>query len=1014
MYPKSAIAALAAICFLLSAAVPAVAGDGSQWRVGGRSFADRQTFYRSDFFRQQGLRCGTRQPLAPRAIPEPGDCTTSITNPSDDYAATTLLGIPVVVHIIESSSGEGVISDAMVASQIEILNEDFLALAGTPGAPGAYGAIQFSLATVDPDGNPTTAITRSVNDTWFQDQGQYWETLAWDTSRYMNIYTNSADGYLGYVPAFPQDGITGQTADRVVVAWASFGRDSSSGPPYDQGRTATHEVGHYLGLYHSFQDGCSAESQPSCYTEGDTLCDTPSESEPNYGCPADGSTEASSCGSTDPIHNYMDYSDDTCMYEFTAEQVRRMRCSLLNYRSDLGVIINPPVCGNDLVELGEQCDGISDSACPGQCQSDCNCPPPVCGDGVVEGSEECDGASASACPTGVCLNDCTCEEPVCGNGVLEEGEQCDGASDQACPGQCGDVGTSDQCQCLGCGNGVCDSGEDDANCAADCGCAAAGVCDGPAPYDCWCDALCYDYGDCCVDVCESCQICESTPVCGDGTVEGSEECDGSADAFCFFGVCLSDCTCEVPVCGNGTIESTEECDGTPASVCSTGVCLSDCTCEVPVCGNGTIEGSEECDGTSASACSTGVCLSDCTCEVPVCGNGTLESSEECDDGNTANGDGCSSVCTVEVPLGSEDIKCLTAMNKSAAKLAKTIFKEQARCIKSAARGKPSVPSAAGCIENDTRGKVARAESKLIYTQQKRCSAYFLDGDDWAAEIVVAAHETGGSLLVSVFGLDLDAAVADRTEERDLANCQSQVVKGVGKLLVAQMGAFNKCKSKGFKSGLLETQGALDSCMAVVTSDPRVIKAADKLEGAAVSRCPTSMLANGFPGTCSEAPAATTFASCADGLVTCHACSFLSEIDELSSDCDLIDDGENNASCPARPAELNFQQSMLQAFYFVIDASVDGEQLTDLDWIGAFSGDVCVGARAWAGPWTDVPAMGDSGDSFTEGYLSSGEQPSFKIYDASSGKILDATPSSNCPFANLLFCYLDDITGTSGD
>ena len=257
------------------------------------------------------------------------DCAYGWTNPTSDYDATFVYDIPVVVHIIQRTNGTGAITDAKVQSQIDILNEDFLALAGTNGANGTYCAIQFHLATVDPSGNTTNGITRSTNDTWFNDSGSYWNSLAWDTNEYLNIYTNSAAGYLGYVPDLPQGGIVGSNADRVVILWSSFGRNGPIGPPYNQGRTTTHEVGHYFGLWHTFDGGCASVS--NCYNNGDRICDTNAESQPVFGCPG----SKTSCSSPDPYHNYMDYSDDLCMEEFTPEQMRRIRCTIEFWRSNL-------------------------------------------------------------------------------------------------------------------------------------------------------------------------------------------------------------------------------------------------------------------------------------------------------------------------------------------------------------------------------------------------------------------------------------------------------------------------------------------------------------------------------------------------------------------------------------------------------------------------------------------------------------------------------------------------------
>ncbi|MDP6928835.1 MAG: M43 family zinc metalloprotease, partial [Planctomycetota bacterium] len=116
--------------------------------------------------------------------------------------------------------------------------------------------------------------------------------------------------------------------DRVVILWNTFGRNAPNAP-YNKGRTTTHEVGHYLGLLHPFDNKCGSAS--ACYTTGDLICDTNPDQKPHYGC----DTQARSCNTPDPIHNYMEYSDDTCMWWFTSEQVRRMRCTIEHWRPKL-------------------------------------------------------------------------------------------------------------------------------------------------------------------------------------------------------------------------------------------------------------------------------------------------------------------------------------------------------------------------------------------------------------------------------------------------------------------------------------------------------------------------------------------------------------------------------------------------------------------------------------------------------------------------------------------------------
>ena len=276
---------------------------------------------------RRALRCTTPPRDVTKVGLQPaGDCAYGSTTPAPQYEPIDVWEIPVVFHVIQRTNGQGFIPQSLIQSQIEVLNEDFRALPGTPGAPGVDTRIQFKLAKLDPNGQPTTGITYSTNNQWYNDGGQYWNSLAWDTTRYMNVYTNNGGGDLGYVPDIPQGGVAGQTRDRIVLYWEVVGRNAPYGVPYDQGRALTHEIGHYLGLYHTFDGGCA--SVANCYTNGDVICDTNAEATENFDCNA-GST---SCGTTDPVHNYMNYSDDTCLWEFTPEQAGRMRCTMLFYR----------------------------------------------------------------------------------------------------------------------------------------------------------------------------------------------------------------------------------------------------------------------------------------------------------------------------------------------------------------------------------------------------------------------------------------------------------------------------------------------------------------------------------------------------------------------------------------------------------------------------------------------------------------------------------------------------------
>ncbi len=387
--------------------------DSGLIHAGKQTFDSWQDYFASEFFRNQRGRCGSLGPgpvdgAAARATTS--DCTNGFTNPLGEYDPSNgSFRIPVVVHVITRNNGTGFISDSMVQSQIDVLNEDFLALPGSLGSPGTDSNIEFYLATVDPDGNSTNGITRSASNSWYNDRGNYKNALSWDTNRYLNIYTNTAGGYLGYAYIPNSSNVVGTSTDGVVINWQAFGRNSPYAP-YDLGRTTTHEVGHYLGLYHTFQGGCASTS--GCYSNGDLICDTNPESGPNYsGC------SNSSCGSSDPVKNYMDYSEDLCMDNFSPDQANRMRCTIENWRPDLWSWDN----GGD--PIGACCAG---SSCNEGTQVDCLASGGSWqGNGSSCGSVNCGGSD----PTGACCDGSSCSEDTEADCIASGGSwQGDGTS----------------------------------------------------------------------------------------------------------------------------------------------------------------------------------------------------------------------------------------------------------------------------------------------------------------------------------------------------------------------------------------------------------------------------------------------------------------------------------------------------------------------------------------------------------------------------------------------------------
>jgi hypothetical protein len=223
--------------------------------------------------------------------------------------------IPVYFHVV-TDGAIGAVSDAAIATQIQVLNNTYSA-----GEGGASTGFSFKLA----------GVTRTDNAGWFYanpggtNEHTMKQTLKQGGDNALNYYSTTAGDYLGW--AYLPDITTkpGQTyLDGVVVDWESMrGTSSTYAGRYDQGETGTHEVGHWLNLEHTFYGGCSAK--------GDFVSDTPAEKTATSGCPAGKDTCAAP--GLDPIHNYMDYSYDSCYTEFTAGQVQRMRDAWLLYRA---------------------------------------------------------------------------------------------------------------------------------------------------------------------------------------------------------------------------------------------------------------------------------------------------------------------------------------------------------------------------------------------------------------------------------------------------------------------------------------------------------------------------------------------------------------------------------------------------------------------------------------------------------------------------------------------------------
>ena len=252
--------------------------------------------------------------------------------------AKKVLTIPVVVHVVYKTADEN-ISAAQIKSQIAALNRDFGAAntdkSKTPAVwQGLIGnaRIKFALAKKDPKGKATTGITRTKtkSDSFGTNddvkRASTGGATAWPTSKYLNLWVCSlGDGLLGYAqfPGGPA------ATDGVVILNTAFGTTGTAAAPFNLGRTAVHEVGHWLNLNHIWGDTSDCSGT-------DHVADTPAAQLPNYGTPSFPHVTCTNGPNGDMFVNYMDYVDDAAMVMFTGGQVARMQATLAGPRSSLG------------------------------------------------------------------------------------------------------------------------------------------------------------------------------------------------------------------------------------------------------------------------------------------------------------------------------------------------------------------------------------------------------------------------------------------------------------------------------------------------------------------------------------------------------------------------------------------------------------------------------------------------------------------------------------------------------
>lgn len=230
---------------------------------------------------------------------------------ADGGAPAETIEVPTYIHIIKKDANTGDATDQTLDEQIDVLNKAY-----------ADSRLPFRFKLVETD--------RTVNAAWYSPspgssaESQMKNALRKGGPETLNVYlANLGGGLLGWA-TFPSDYNSQPKMDGIVVLTDSL--PGGSAAPFDLGQTMTHEVGHWVGLYHTFQGGCS--------TTGDQVSDTPAERSPASGCPTNRDTcTGAQWPGVDPIHNYMDYSDDSCMTEFTPGQNARSTSAWKAYRA---------------------------------------------------------------------------------------------------------------------------------------------------------------------------------------------------------------------------------------------------------------------------------------------------------------------------------------------------------------------------------------------------------------------------------------------------------------------------------------------------------------------------------------------------------------------------------------------------------------------------------------------------------------------------------------------------------
>lgn len=296
----------------LKGQAPPSQSDQRQFVLHGRSWVNQQAFIES------GARCGTRQVDEIEAEEVNAEIARLLRNRRGASAIPALppgsVAVPVHFHVINKGSGiaNGDVPDSQIEAQIQVLNDSFSGASG-----GADSPFRFVLVSID----------RTTNAEWFAvTPGSVADlemkaALRQGGANALNIYSADPEGTMLGWGTFPWSYSTNPISDGIVLMYSTL--PGGSAAPYSGGDIGAHEAGHWLGLLHTFQGGCTERN--------DRVQDTAAERSPATGCPTGRNTCAG--GGLDPIENFMDYTNDACMSKFTSGQMTRADSAWTAFRA---------------------------------------------------------------------------------------------------------------------------------------------------------------------------------------------------------------------------------------------------------------------------------------------------------------------------------------------------------------------------------------------------------------------------------------------------------------------------------------------------------------------------------------------------------------------------------------------------------------------------------------------------------------------------------------------------------